>query len=352
MLTKIIKKIASKMKISLFEILGFSKLKKHKLQYLSMTKYFEGYYCKDDNSVNGISTDSSRQILHAISSCYPKGITITEISNQTRTSANTVYNSLKSLENAGFIIKKKYKSGRGRPGVGAANYDDRSFKYHIENRNFALNEDDKYQFAPGYAKYTSDFLYAWNVLVEKNQLDDVYSSMIKILRQAMTKITSSGDPTLKRLVPNPDKSMQCQFCGVNHDARDFIRATLLHILDQFETSSMFKDFFNEQQFISKDTNLTPIQEKSKIEEQAKEWLDNLAPDARGIAESIVEKSSFSIEQLMSRVNKLTEEQHFNEPQALSLIAAEYDNKPPQYEKQPISPEATVINVEQTQAKME
>jgi hypothetical protein len=174
--------------------------------------------------------------------------------------------------------------------------------------------------------------------------------MIKILRQAMTKITSSGDPTLKRLVPNPDKSMQCQFCGVNHDARDFIRATLLHILDQFETSSIFKDFFNEQQFISKDTNLTPIQEKSKIEEQAKEWLDNLAPDARGIAESIVEKSSFSIEQLMSRLNKLTEEQHFNEPQALSLIAAEYDNKPPQYEKQPISPEATVINVEQTQAK--
>ena len=118
---------------------------------------------------------------------------------------------------------------------------------------------------------------------------------------------------------------------------------------------MFKDFFNEQQFISRDMNLIPIQEKSKIEEQTKEWLNNLAPEAKGIAESIVEKSSFSIEQLMSRVNKLTGEQHFNEPQALSLIAdelhiSEYDNKPPRYEKQPISPEATVINVEQTQAK--
>ncbi len=158
----------------------------------------------------------------------------------------------------------------------------------------------------------------------------------------MMKITSSGHPILEQLVPKAGKSMQCQFCGVNHDARDFIRATLLHILDQFEISSMFKDFFNEQQFISKDTNLTPIQEKSKIEEQAKEWLDNLAPDARGIAESLVEKSSFSIEQLMSRVNKLTGEQHFNESQALSLIAdklhiSEYDNKPPHNEKQPISP---------------
>jgi DNA-binding Lrp family transcriptional regulator len=279
------------MKISLFEILGFSKLKKPKLQYLSMGKYFEGYYCKDDNSVNGISTDSSREILDAISRSYPSGITTTEISNQTHTSANTVYNSLKSLEAAGFIIKIKPKTSRGRPGKTDVQDDVRSYRFHIENRNFAL-KDDNYQFAPGYTKYTSDFLYASNQLVEKNQLDDVYSPLIKILRQAMTKITSSGDPTLKRLVPNPDKSMQCQFCGVNHDARDFIRATLLHILDQFETSSMFKDFFNEQQFISKDMNLTPMQEKSKIEEQAKEWLVNLTPEAKGITESIVERSTF------------------------------------------------------------
>jgi len=89
--------------------------------------------------------------------------------------------------------------------------------------------------------------------------------------------------------------MQCQFCGVNHDVRDFIRATLLHILDLFETSSMFKhlfkDFFNEKQFTSKGMNVTPIQEKSEIKEQGKERLDNLATDARDIAESIMEKSS-------------------------------------------------------------
>ena len=233
---------------------------------------------------------------------YPKGITITEISKQTHTSANTVYNSLKSLEDAGFIMKKKDKSSRGRPGAAAPTSDDRSFKYYIENRNFAL-KDDNYQFAPGYTKYTSNFLYAWNQLVEKNQLDDVYSLLIKILRPVMTKITSSGDPILKQLRPNAEKSMLCQFCGVNHDARDFIRATLLHILDQFETSSMFMDFFNEQQFISRDMNLTPIQEKSKIEEQGNEWLDNLATDAKGIPESIVEKSSCSVNQLMQcRIN--------------------------------------------------
>lgn len=110
----------------------------------------------------------------------------------------------------------------------------------------------------------------------------------------MTEITSSQDPTLKLLVLNTDKSMQCQFCGVNHDVRDFIRATLLHILDRFETSSMFKDVFkdfDEQQFNSKDMNITPMQEKSEIKEQGKERPDNLVTDGRGIAESMVEKSS-------------------------------------------------------------
>ncbi len=212
------------MKISVFEILSFSKLKKHKLQYLSMTNYFEGYYCKDDSSVEGIKTGTSREVLRTVSRHYPLGVTVGEITDQTEIPPDTVRGSIKSLENAGFIRKTRPERGRGRPGK--SDDDDRSFKYHIENRNFALNEDEKYQFAPGYTKYTSDFLYAWDVLVEKNQLDDVYSLLIKILRPVMTKITSSMDPILKQLVPNADKSMLCQFCGVNHDARDFIRATL------------------------------------------------------------------------------------------------------------------------------
>ena len=73
-----------------------------------------------------------------------------------------------------------------------------------------------------------------------------------------------------------------------------IRATLLHILDRFETSSMFKDVFkdfDEQQFNSKDMNITPMQEKSEIKEQGKERPDNLVTDGKGIAESMVEKSS-------------------------------------------------------------
>jgi predicted ArsR family transcriptional regulator len=132
-----------------------------------MSKYFEGYYCKDDSSVDGIRTETSRQVLRTISRHYPLGVTVDEISKQTEIPSDTVRSSLDSLEDADFIRKKRYGKHRGRPGKNDVHADVRSYRFHIENRNFALNKEDKYQFAPGYAKYTSDFLYAWNVLVEK-----------------------------------------------------------------------------------------------------------------------------------------------------------------------------------------
>ncbi len=276
---------------------------------MSMWKYLEGYYCKDDRSLEGIKTEPSRTVLCTISKHYPVGITAKEISKQTRIRPDTVRGSLKSLEVAGFIKKRKYEPSRGRPG--ADGHDDvRSLRFHIENRNFALNKNDEYQFAPGYTKYTSDFLNAWSVLVDKDQLDDLYPSLMKIVRQVWTKITSSEDPVLKQLLPRTESvdgdriSMQCEYCRINHDARDFIRAILLHILDQFETSSAFMNFFDEQHFISKDrfeTQRLPNQENSKSEEQSKEWRDK-------------------------------------------------DSKLPQFQIQQTSPETNIIEVDKTQTK--
>jgi hypothetical protein len=117
--------------------------------------------------------------------------------------------------------------------------------------------------------------------------------------------------------------------------------------------------------MSNDSHTHTIQEKSKIVEQAREWLDNLAPSAKGIAESILEKSSSGIEQLMSRVNKLTEEHieerlskypQMDEQKALSIIANElginsdYASELSQYRIQPTATEMSVIEVDQTQTK--
>ena len=75
-----------------------------------MSKYFEGYYCKDDSSVDGIRTETSRQVLRTISRHYPLGVTVDEISKQTEIPPDTVRGSLDSLEDAGFIRKKDMES--------------------------------------------------------------------------------------------------------------------------------------------------------------------------------------------------------------------------------------------------
>ena len=124
-----------------------------------MPKYFEGYYCKDGNSVEGIKTENSRKVLQAISYAYPDGITAEEISQRINIPYDTVSASLTTLGSSGFIIREKNKLPGGRPKTHDKHIDSRAFKYYIENRNFALIEEEAHQYSPGYTKYTSDFLW-------------------------------------------------------------------------------------------------------------------------------------------------------------------------------------------------
>jgi hypothetical protein len=215
--------------------------------------------------------------------------------------------------------------------------------------------------APGYTKFNSDFLYAWDVLLEEREQNEIYLILMRLLRRVMTRITSSNDPILKQITPMIESirggeriSMRCKYCEVNHEARDFIRAVLLRTLDQFERTPEFVDFFTEQEFISRDSyenydllNRTPKQ-KSKTEEEAKEWLDSLAPDAKETAESLL-KQGMSLERLKWRVDELIGEPYFDEQlgdyakvdelEAFSIIADEerkhrdYETESPELQTQ-------------------
>jgi len=266
--------------------------------------------------------------------------------------------------------------------------DSRAFKYYIENRNFALIEE-AHQYAPGYTKYTPDFLYAWNVLVEKHQQNEIYRLLINLLNGVVTKLIASNDPLLGFVIPMSERhsdgetiSMLCKFCGINHEARDFIRAILLQLLDRLESTRPFIDFLEENHFILKDSHgynhlfkQAMNQQEPKKKQQAKEWLDSLAPDAKETAESIL-KQGMSIERLKWRVDKLTGEPYFDEQlgdyakvdelEAFSIIADE-ERKQRDYETESLElqtqqrpmeaasdvltyPTKKMVKVEQIQAK--
>jgi len=44
----------------------------------------------------------------------------------------------------------------------------------------------------------------------------------------------------------------CSICGLNHEARDFIRATLLYLLDRFERSSDYLEFLRENNYVDRE----------------------------------------------------------------------------------------------------
>jgi hypothetical protein len=47
-------------------------------------------------------------------------------------------------------------------------------------------------------------------------------------------------------------NMHCRYCGINHEARDFIRAILLHLLDQFEITPAFIEFLISHKLITQE----------------------------------------------------------------------------------------------------
>ena len=68
--------------------------------------------------------------------------------------------------------------------------------------------------------------------------------------------------TSERFVSGRDSSKSCSVqCGMNHHARDCVRATLLHSLhhlERHERHDMFMDFMKNNEFLDMDSYLTEM----------------------------------------------------------------------------------------------
>jgi hypothetical protein len=64
--------------------------------------------------------------------------------------------------------------------------------------------------------------------------------------------------------------MHCRYCGINHEARDFIHAILLHIIDQFEITPAFIEFLISQKLITQEAyeQCQKVAERQEEEEDA------------------------------------------------------------------------------------
>jgi hypothetical protein len=223
-------------------------------------RYIEGFYLDEKDSY----LKQIRRVYDALEDLYPWGGNDYAISEKSNVKFSTCRGYLKT-ELAKFTQdEEKRDEGIALSGPG-------KIRYNIENCSFVLKMEKQSGkgFSPGYVNYKQDFLDGWNKIVEKSEVEDIHEILVKFLGNIFTKMDSiPNDPTVKKIKPRLGmfptqqivtrtgkqielkKDMRCDGCGINHEARDFIRAILLHLADLLEVNKEFIEFLFKKKFLN------------------------------------------------------------------------------------------------------
>lgn len=229
-----------------------------------MRSYMNGWYCCRGHSyeLEMLNRNTNEQILTALIEAYPSGLTAHDIAERTDLPLKTVYSQLGELHREYYvvddrdIIKIKLK---GRPrshslqhGVSKRR---RRQIFHIESANSLVdiyNGKKGVPLPPGNVAYADDFLNSWHKVVERQEEEELCCSLLGFIDRTLRRMKESSDDTIKRTNPNQTAEFCCPQCGVNHEARDFIRASLLHLLDHFERTNNFIELMKTNNLLTQD----------------------------------------------------------------------------------------------------
>ena len=225
-----------------------------------MKSYILGNYCVTDFDLEILHKNSNQDIIKTLLESYPSGLTAQEISKKTKLPIKTVYTQTKELFREHFINDSYDEpKPRGRPKKNdkhSSLNQRKSIIMNIENANslFAslfVDEDEKKktQLPPGNVKYSIDFLRTIPKLLAKEDQDEINNILLNTIKIIYRNAIESKDKDIQNSAPSTYKGQdkykedyRCSHCGLNHEARDFIRAVLLYMIDQSEQSKKFINF--------------------------------------------------------------------------------------------------------------
>ena len=118
---------------------------------------------------------------------------------------------------------------------------------------------------PGNVVYSNEFIEVWHKIVGKEEEDELCTALLNFLEKILRRISESNDDEkIRRIAPSSSSSLSsaeskqidenycCSLCGLNHEARDFIRAILLYLFDQLEENSKFIKLLKNNQFLTQE----------------------------------------------------------------------------------------------------
>jgi hypothetical protein len=89
-------------------------------------------------------------------------------------------------------------------------------------------------------------------LIGKEEVEELYTPLLKFLEKKLRIVNEYDNEEIRKWAPTKKLEFCCTQCGINHEARDFLRATLLHLIDHFEKNNKFIDFMKSNQFINQE----------------------------------------------------------------------------------------------------
>ncbi|HBP65628.1 MAG TPA: hypothetical protein DD730_15530, partial [Desulfosporosinus sp.] len=114
-----------------------------------------------------------------------------------------------------------------------------------------------------YFQYTKDFQNAWNELakdqtIEKKLINEFQTSIVHIVERFFTIFKNYNNYEISRVAPRgiieENLKYVCSNCGIDHESRNFIRAIILHLLDDFEVSNDFIAFLDKHEIVNDNGN--------------------------------------------------------------------------------------------------
>jgi hypothetical protein len=194
-------------------------------------RYIEGVYYQNTKLMEVLDKKGRQNSFEALRKGYPQGWTYQELAD--------TYKIKSTYHNCDALLKENIIKAESVTGSRRKN----ATKYYFEDYNYINNKNGRFPFAPGYVQYTEEFLGNYKTLNEKFKYDifQIYSLLVPILREAV------------RNEKQGRTCQQCKFCRYDHEMRDFMRATLLHLIDELETNIEFIDLLWKEEIINKET---------------------------------------------------------------------------------------------------
>ena len=159
-----------------------------------------------------------------------------------------------------FYISNYYKepksTKRGRPKLipqDTAAGERHRDKYVIEETSgvYDVYEGKKpLPLPPGNVLYTEGFVDVWHKLVGKEEEEELCIVLLRYIEKILARVNNHDDAKVRKWAPERNIQHCCSQCGLNHEARDFIRAVLLRLIDQLEKNDVVLNYLKDNDLLT------------------------------------------------------------------------------------------------------